>query len=902
MNNPNNYPYEFSVVMAVYNVEKYLREAVDSLIAQSFGFQKIQLILVDDGSTDSSGKICDAFREKYRENVIVIHKKNEGVASARNEGLKLATGRFLNFMDSDDKMSRDSFRKVFDFFCAHEQETDVVAVPMYFFGVEKGPHNQNWKFDKGDRVIDLDVEPETTDMSCSASFFACRTKRMMNFDPRLVIAEDAKVIMTILAEKRTLGVVTGCKYYYRRKEQKTESLVQSSRNKYGWYFDYFSYYFDWVLQYYSEKLNRVPGFVQYGLMYDLQWRFLEQGNMNEVLSKEEQAAYVDRLHESISQIDGSFITSQKQLEEFHKYYLLSKKYGEGPVINKRNDDVLFCFKGGEIQRVSDQPVTIDFIRIEENHIRIEGIVHLHGLRDVKYSNISVSLSGGDAIVSCAISWREIDDQFCFDERAQVGMAFLGKVPYTKESLPMEIRISMNYHNSNIALCNINYGEFAPISKYLTSYYSRIGVVIRPDNGGLLITKKKPAESWKREILFLRELWMANQKGTRKAVPVRLVYHGLKYLKRRQLWLFSDRMIKAGDNGEALFQYIQNSISTKVKTCFLLSRTSPDYDRLNHMGKVVPLPSIRHKLLYLLCDVNISSHFDEINSHPFRGYNEGYRDLLADKSFIFLQHGITMNDVSMWLSRNRMNIKGFVTSSKAEYNAILEGAYGYQEKNIWLTGFPRYDKLVECGESGQQLITIMPTWRAYLLSGLNYSTGERDLEQLFFNSEYRAFYNSLLNHPKLLDSARRFGYKIAFFPHPTIQIHLDAFDHNNEVQFLGRDQNYTDVYRDSSLIITDYSSAVFDFAYMKKPVLYAQFDKDEFFSGKHICKQGYFDYENDGFGEVEYDLESTVTRIIEYMENGCKMKEQYRERVDRFFAYHDRNNCRRVYEKILQMED
>ena len=114
MNDSNNYPYEFSVVMAVYNVEKYLREAVDSLISQSFGFQKIQLILVDDGSTDSSGKICDEYQRNHPHNIMVIHKDNGGVACARNDGLKYATGRFLNFMDSDDKMSRETFREVYN--------------------------------------------------------------------------------------------------------------------------------------------------------------------------------------------------------------------------------------------------------------------------------------------------------------------------------------------------------------------------------------------------------------------------------------------------------------------------------------------------------------------------------------------------------------------------------------------------------------------------------------------------------------------------------------------------------------------------------------------------------------------------------------------------------------------
>ena len=102
------------------------------------------------------------------------------------------------------------------------------------------------------------------------------------------------------------------------------------------------------------------------------------------------------------------------------------------------------------------------------------------------------------------------------------------------------------------------------------------------------------------------------------------------------------------------------------------------------------------------------------------------------------------------------------------------------------------------------------------------------------------------------------------------------------------------------MITDYSSAVFDFAYLRKPVLYYQYDIDDFYSGRHTFDKGYFDYERDGFGEVEYTPGALVDRIIEYMQNGCRLKEIYRDRIEKTFPYNDRNNCRRVYEEIVKL--
>ena len=128
------YRYDFSVVMAVYNVENYIREAVESLIHQTIGFSHIQLIMVDDGSTDTSGKICDEYQKKYSENVVVIHKENGRQASARNAGLPYVKGKYVNFLDPDDTLDADVMEKVKAFMDTHS-ETDVCSIPYFLFGI-----------------------------------------------------------------------------------------------------------------------------------------------------------------------------------------------------------------------------------------------------------------------------------------------------------------------------------------------------------------------------------------------------------------------------------------------------------------------------------------------------------------------------------------------------------------------------------------------------------------------------------------------------------------------------------------------------------------------------------------------------------------------------------------------
>ena len=136
MSKKNTYKFKFSIVCAVYNVEDYIAETLDSFIAQDIGFEKnVQVILINDGSADRSGEICDEYASRYPNNIVVVHKENGGVSSARNAGLDLIEGKYYNFCDPDDLLTPNTLSSVWNFFEAHEEETDVVTIPMEFFEV-----------------------------------------------------------------------------------------------------------------------------------------------------------------------------------------------------------------------------------------------------------------------------------------------------------------------------------------------------------------------------------------------------------------------------------------------------------------------------------------------------------------------------------------------------------------------------------------------------------------------------------------------------------------------------------------------------------------------------------------------------------------------------------------------
>ncbi len=98
-----------SVIIPVYNVEEYLKECVDSVLSQTY--ENYEIILINDGSTDSSGKICDEYAEK-NDKISVVHKENGGLSDARNKGLSLANGKYVYFLDSDDYIIPEAFAEL----------------------------------------------------------------------------------------------------------------------------------------------------------------------------------------------------------------------------------------------------------------------------------------------------------------------------------------------------------------------------------------------------------------------------------------------------------------------------------------------------------------------------------------------------------------------------------------------------------------------------------------------------------------------------------------------------------------------------------------------------------------------------------------------------------------------
>ena len=181
----------FSVVIPVYNVEKYLEEAILSIVNQTIGFKKnIQLILINDGSPDNSGDICKKYKTLYPENIVYVEKENGGVSAARNEAFQYIDAEYTTFLDADDKYDEKCFKYVLDFYKNHDIET--VGARTAFFEASTGYHPLDYKFKKGTRIIDI-CDPAERDSfynRCASAFIKTDCIGDVRFDTGLKFGED----------------------------------------------------------------------------------------------------------------------------------------------------------------------------------------------------------------------------------------------------------------------------------------------------------------------------------------------------------------------------------------------------------------------------------------------------------------------------------------------------------------------------------------------------------------------------------------------------------------------------------------------------------------------------------------------------------------------------------------
>ncbi len=834
----------FSTVVAVYNVSQYLDEFMRSIEGQKFPLEQLQVIVVNDGSTDDSLAVLEAWQRRRPELVTVVSKQNGGLPTARNAGLPHVRGEWVTFTDPDDILDQHFFAEV-DAFLRKRPAATMVATNRAVFNEDSGmelEHPLRRHFVAGaNRLRDLNIDTGHFHGHAASTFF--RTEEIerwnLRFEERLrTTFEDGHFCCTYLlhAPQPRVAYLPNAIYHYRRRGDGTSQLDRSWADP-GRFTDVLEHGYLALLREGADRFGRAPTWLQGMVIYELSWYL----KMNESMYAPT-AAYGEtlvRFHELMEQIcelldDVGIETYRATHISATRREMLQRGYRSEPwhtpyaVVDKVDQvrklmRVCYRFTGD----LPEERFAVYSKFVKPVHQKV---------RDVQFFDRT--------LLHERIVWLP-----------------LGTVRVLLDGQELEIGTS----------------DPKPTVRRLTT-----GVITKDlalDAEVLPIKTKRRLSVGDRVLLRLA-----------RTRAVRSLF--------KDAWVLIDRVFNADDSAEHLFRYLCAN-RPEVNPWFVIERGTPDYKRLRRDGyrRVVPHGSLAWKLLMLNCSELISSHIDDVVVRP-----KVIRELADPRWRItFLQHGVIKDDLSTWL--NRKNIDVFVTSTRAELHSIVDDhtTYRYTTKEVKLTGLPRFDRVLEEGRrfppDKRDLILVAPTWRQWLSSSEPVMTGRHTVTEDFRTSQFAQEWSAVVNSPELADLAERTGLRMALLLHPNFQgtATLDTPPHVRKLSFEG--QNVQEIFARARVLVTDYSSMFFNAAYIERPIVYFQFDRDRVNAGWHLGRHGYFDYERHGYGPVTFTADEAVAAISKTVESGPEPDPIYLERIRESFPKRDGRCCERVADAI-----
>ena len=824
----------------MYNVELYLDQFLASLTSQSTGLENVEIILVDDGSTDRTPQIAKAWAAKHPDVIRYVWQQNAKAAEARNTGLKMATGKWIIFPDPDDFLSRNFFAVINrEISRRHAQPLLMVSCKLIFFmeatGKRRDTHPLKHRFERDRSTFSTWDINNFIQLSAATACFdrEAIVHHGILFDANIKPTfEDGHFVNRILLAEpnRTVIFNSNATYYYRKRENLTSALDGSQKNP-DWYTTQLRLGYLDLFKRAIERYGHVPRFLQKTILYDIFWRFrtlLGHEYRASFLTKEQREEFLSLLREIFSYIDESTINDQGMggLHEEHKIALLGMYKGASrpqPVVYVRQADT----KEGELQ-ISHFSATSQSVSPLVNGVSSE-------LQDVSRRRVTF-----------------FGQEYYTETRSWVRPRPYDRVSFEVNGVPATIKIGSKAVGTELTLVDAER-------------------ILRPDT-------QKDAHS--------------------SHAPRRIRRYSTTLAARSkydQCWLLMDRDDAAGDNAEHLYRYLDN-IDHPGRYYFVLRRNSVDWDRLNAEGfKLVEFGTKEHAAAVLNAALVISSHADEFILWPVKA--SWLRDLATYK-FVFLQHGVIHNDLSHWL--NHKPIRLLVTSTRDEHKAISlsDGDYVFTQREVKLTGLPRHDALISA-ESTRDTIMIMPTWRRSLVGNTTGAGMKREKSNTFTQSQFFVEWSKFLKSARLRHIAEQNAKRLVFCPHPNLALYADDFDLPSYFDIKKQlPIDYQGALLNADMLITDFSSIAFDAAYLNRKIVYFQFDKTAFYSEGHFFRQGYFDFDRDGFGPVHRDPEG-VLNSMETALSGNEPPEFEKRRLDAF-PFRDGRNCQRLYTEILKI--
>ena len=346
--------YKATVLVPVYNVEKFLRGCLQSLTEQTIGFENIEVVLVNDGSTDNSEAICREFADKY-DNVFLYSKENEGLSKTRNYGLVRSHGKYIFFLDSDDKLRADTVKSVTDFFDTVYDEVDLVTYRIIQYYSEK-PVIVHYRYRTLTKTGVYDLTDPDNRFITQTNINICiknREEDNLLFDTTPNFRhEDEKYCCDILREKMKLGFCSDGEYVYNR--DNVDSIVSTKFSPEN--------IFDTSMTFYEKLFDSfgkfVPTYYQGIVFNDLRWKLKDGKLLPLHLSGEDWEKANLRIDRLLARIEEDTIVLHPSVSENQLFYWLLRRPNSHPTVVCTDKGISIVSDGRKLYETKKIKITV----------------------------------------------------------------------------------------------------------------------------------------------------------------------------------------------------------------------------------------------------------------------------------------------------------------------------------------------------------------------------------------------------------------------------------------------------------------------------------------------------------------------------------------------------------------
>lgn len=861
-------------------------------------FHKEEILLLDISKENILQDTLSDINKNYN-NIKYIRLEGKNKSEAYNKGILEATGEYLSFLEQGNYYSKNALKTTHKYIKI--EKAKIIAMKSIYL-TEDGIHKTYKICPTKDKSIDLKFNPCKINLSLNSYFINSKLLENIKFDEKLQL-EDAsiKFILQVLNEYPLYYLANNDKVYYNKAKENDTQLNQMQYDK-DWYTQSIK---NFVLPFLKEisTNNNIPLFVQEGILYYIFMKY--NCNLNEknksVLDKKEAKEFFENVSEALKYIDTEVIMCRDK----ENLYKIPRWLAYQFVLSKNNIDTIKIEEGiiklienkniYEIGNMENEHINIYTLNYEKDKLNIDFTVSVQDFLKQDEFNIKVKYAGKEYT---AKKTKIYPLQKCFDLTISNKCTFSISIPIQNVK-KADIQFYLEYAGKE-ELLEINFVKIqAHLTKSRYSYWKFKDFYLEYRKGKLVIEKKSAVKTFKKEISYMLAKFIVSKNKERmlKYIALRTLYW-LYYpiMKNKRIWIYFDKIYKGGDNAEYLYKYARKQ-NDNIKHYYVINKASNDYKRLKkEKANILIFGSKKLRVYSLYAEVILATHKNVISFLGFTKPSRKFFQDLFNPEIVCIQHGLTMQAIAQHQNRLEDNTKLYMCASKYEIENLSKDIYGYDKDKLKLVGLARFDGLIN---NDKRQILISPTWRKNAANTSTRMGNTREYTEEFKNSEYFKIFNDLINNKKLIDSAKKDNYKIIFMLHPVITAQEKDFEGNDFVKILTVNSgiSYEQLLTESSLMVTDYSGIQYDFAYMRKPIIY--FHPDEL---PAQYEDGGINYETMGFGPICKKSEELVELLCEYMDNECKTEEKYIKRADDFFAFDDHNNCERIYNEIKKYMD